>query len=202
MSSNISDVFVRHGGTGELVPARLHDSILPGHLDDHERLWKPLVTAEAEEHGHWDWRRKCDHFAPQLSYQSFALECEGEAQGLMIVNTIKRCRVPEQANKHLVYVEYLEAAPWNRRDVEGRVRYKGVGPVLIAAAVQLSIDEGNHGRIGLHSLPQADAFYREKCGMTDLGPDPDYHRLRYFEMTEGRAADFMGPGGNSDETTT
>lgn len=64
---------------------------------------------------------------------------------------------------------------------------------LIAAAIQLSIDEGNNGRIGLHSLPQSDAFYRNVCGMSDLGPDANYSEipLRYFEMDEMQAAAFM-----------
>lgn len=57
----------------------------------------------------------------------------------------------------------------------------------------MSVDEGNRGRIGLHLLPQADIFYREKCGMTDLGPDTSYRPrpLRYFDMTEAQAAAFM-----------
>jgi hypothetical protein len=65
----------------------------------------------------------------------------------------------------------------------------------MAAAIQLSIDEGNLGRIGLHSLPQADAFY-SRCGMTDMGPDTNYPKfpLRYFEMTETQASSFMKGG--------
>ena len=189
-------VYVRDGRTGQLVPAELHDAILRRHLDDYLQNWKPLVSAHGEQHGHWDWERKCAVCSGQLIYQGFALECNEQVQGLMIVNTIKRCRIPEQANRHLVYVEYLEAAPWNRRSIPNFKQFKGVGTVLIAAAIQLSIDEGNHGRIGLHSLPQADAFYRNKCGMTDLGPDASYHPypLRYFEMTEAQARAFMNQG--------
>jgi hypothetical protein len=85
---------------------------------------------------------------------------------------------------HLVYIEYLEAAPWNRGTDQ---ELKGIGTVLMAAAIQLSINEGNHGRIGLHSLPQADTFYKDRCGMIDIGPDFFYNTeypLRYFEMTE------------------
>ena len=111
----------------------------------------------------------------------------------MVVNTIKRSRLPQQAGQHLVYVEYVQAAPWNRHAVSGRASYRGVGTVLMAAAIQQSVDEGYHGRIGLHSLPQADTFYRDACGMTDLGPDPSYSRvpLRYFEMTEDQASVFL-----------
>ena len=191
--SSTSVVYLRDGATGQLVQAELHDSILQRHLDDHKIHWNPLIVAQREQHGHWDWEQKWSHFSAQLSYQSFAIECNGQTQGLMIVNTIKRCRIQQQANKHLVYVEYLEAAPWNRRDIPNCNWFSGVGTVLIAAAIQLSIDEGNHGRIGLHSLPQADTFYRDKCGMTDLGPDASYnpHSLRYFEMTKAQAAAFI-----------
>jgi hypothetical protein len=191
VSAIISQVFLRDGATGGLILADLYDSILPKHLDDHEQLWKPLITSQATQHGHWDWRKKMAHYSAQLSYQSFAIECLGKTQGLMIVNTMKRGRIQSQANKHLVYVEYLEAAPWNRGSTP---THKGIGIVLMAAAIQLSIDEGNQGRIGLHSLPQADSFYRDRCGMTDLGPDASYHPkvpLRYFEMTEAQAMSYM-----------
>ncbi len=117
----------------------------------------------------------------------------------MIVNTMKRCRIPAQANRQLVYVEYLEAAQWNRG--AGQL-YKGVGTVMIAVAIQLSIEEGNQGRVGLYSLPQADSFYGDHCGMTDTGPDTscDAHfPLRYFEMTQAKAAIFL-KGPKSDET--
>lgn len=193
MSSTSSEVFLRDGASGQLVKAELHDTILQRHLDDHKNHWKPLIAAQGEQHGHWDWDTKWSHFSAQLSYQSLAIECNGQTQGMMIVNTIKRCRIQQQANKHLVYVEYLEAAPWNRKNLANLTRFKGVGTVMIAAAIQLSIDEGNHGRLGLHSLPQADTFYRDKCGMTDLGPDASYdpHPLRYFEMTEAQAAAFI-----------
>jgi hypothetical protein len=119
----------------------------------------------------------------------------------MTVNTIKRCRLPQQMNKHLVYVEYLEVAPWNRRAVTNAPRYKGVGTVLMAAAIQLSLDEGNNGRIGLHSLPQADTFYRDVCQMTDLGPDATYpsYPLRYFEMTAEQASAFMQEKGGEHQ---
>jgi hypothetical protein len=195
VSPNISQVFLRDGATGELISADLYDSILPKHLDDHEKHWKPLIVSQAPQHAHWDWRKKMAYYSMQLSYQSFAIECSGRTQGLMIVNTMKRGRIQSQANKHLVYVEYLEAAPWNRGPIP---TYKGIGTVLMAAAIQLSIDEGNQGRIGLHSLPQADSFYKDRCGMTDLGPDVSYHPkvpLRYFEMTEAQAARYL-EGGN------
>jgi hypothetical protein len=65
-----------------------------------------------------------------------------------------------------------------------------VGSILLGTAINLSHDEGFGGRLGLHSLPQADSFYRDKLGMTELGPDISKQNLRYFEMTPGQANDF------------
>lgn len=45
---------------------------------------------------------------------------------------------------------------------------------------------------GLHSLPQANGFYANTCGMTDLGPG--YDNLRYFEMTPEQAQVFIAKG--------
>lgn len=109
----------------------------------------------------------------------------------MIVNTLKRCRIPQQKGQHLIYVEYLETAPWNHGT---NPKFKGVGTVLIAAAIQLSNDDGSDGRIGLHSLPQADSFYRDRCKMTDLGIDKSYSNLRYFEMTKEQSEKFLKGG--------
>ncbi len=192
MTTEFSSVFLRAGATGRLVPAELYPEIPQRHLDQHEQFWKPLIAARSEEHGHWDWRRKMRQYKGQLGYQSFSVECEERLQGLMLVNTLQRCRLASQASQHMVYVEYLEAAPWNRPLGTAQPVYKGVGTILLAAAIQLSRDEGFRGRIGLHSLPQADAFYRH-CGMTDTGPDEDYpsYPLRYFEMTQAQAMDFI-----------
>ena len=49
-------------------------------------------------------------------------------------------------------------------------------------------------RIGLHSLPQANGFYANTCGMTDLGADLDHRGLRYFEMTPEQAQAFIAKG--------
>ena len=61
-------------------------------------------------------------------------------------------------------------------------KFRGCGYVLITEAIRLSRQRGYNGRIGLHSLPQAEDFYRRKCGMTDLGEDTNYEGLHYLEM--------------------
>ena len=108
----------------------------------------------------------------------------------MIVNTMEYCRLDVQKGKMLVHIEFLEKAPWNRSSLTANRRYKRVGPALVDVAIQLSMHEGFEGRIGLHSLPQSEEWYRDCCGMTDLGTDPKKQNLRYFEMTKERANAF------------
>jgi len=75
-------------------------------------------------------------------------------------------------------------------------RYCGVGSIFIRTAIEVSRLEGFKGRIGLHSLPQSESFYGNKCGMTDLGKDSNYQDLRYFEMTPEQALSFVLKGGS------
>ena len=148
------------------------------------------------EHAHWDWRAKAEHISGILAYQILGIECDHAIQGMMLIATEgKACRVLDQHAKPLVYIHFLATAPWNDPDFVSLPRYGGVGKVFIAAAIQLSIDNGFKGRIGLHSLPQADQFY-SACGMTDLGQDssPNAQNLHYYEMTQKQAETFMTRG--------
>ena len=69
-------------------------------------------------------------------------------------------------------------------------RFFGVGAVLVAEAIYLSREEGCDGRVGLHSLPQAEGFYA-RCGMTRVGFDPDYYDLPYYEFTSQQATNWL-----------
>ena len=82
--------------------------------------------------------------------------------------TMKRYRIDSQRGRHSV-CEYVENAPWNRKELFDPPRYRGVGSVLIRAAVVLSEDLEFHGWIGLHSLPQVNGVHADTCGMNDLG---------------------------------
>lgn len=190
------------------APAELLDAITDQQLADWEAEWVPelfkavqrLRRAGVErrlwpESRHWDWRRKAATLQGMLAHPGFSVVCQGVTQGMMILDTtMKRCRIEGQKGKNLVYVEFVENAPWNRRELFDPPRYRGVGSVLIRAAVALSHQEEFRGRIGLHSLPQANGFYANTCGMTDMGQDPDHQNLRYFEMTPEQAEAFIEKG--------
>ncbi len=100
-------------------------------------------------------------------------------------------RHPDHERADLIYIERLASAPWNRPGFSDTPLYKGVGQLLLAAGVNLSLDEELGGRIGLHSLPGAETFYRDVIGMTDLGADTKHHGLQYFELSDAQAAKFL-----------
>src|SRR5258708_32770665 len=107
--------------------------------------------------------------------------------GLRCVSKARRSGVAGKQGAPRIHVDVLARAPWTRHGFTENPKYKGVGQILIQAAISLSIEEEFKGRVGLHSLPQSETWYREILGMIDLGPDPDYQNLKYFEMTGEQA---------------
>lgn len=190
------------------VQARLLHTITEQQLNHWAAEWRPVVMAAVErmrqagtplpQDRHWNWQAKTQHLRTMLAHQFFAIECQGMTQGLMIVDTsTRRCRLESQKGQHLVYIDYVEVAPWNRPGFVEHPRYRGIGSQLVAAAITLSQEEEFKGRVGLHSLPQADGFYRDVCEMTDMGPDDDYSGMHYFEMTPEQALKFINGGDES-----
>lgn len=204
MSERLGTFALENRHTGALEEAELHSPISPRHIADFDQHWKPAIhqrlrrmpqgtqTADADlQDWHWDWQRKADEFAGRMDYESFAVECDGMTQGLMLCSLVQVAREASQRNQHMVYVDYVHAAPWNRPRFTDTPLYKGVGGILISAAVSLSREQEFSGRVGLHSLPQSEGWYRNHCGMTDLGVDVNYQNLRYFEMTADQADRFL-----------
>jgi hypothetical protein len=203
--SERSVVYLKDRQSGQLVEATLLDGLDRAEVEGAEGQWIPFLQEQLQklkargiskekwpEHSHWDWRQKYEATEGLLAYRMFGIECQSRMQGMMLVTTAgKTCRIVSQRNKPLVYVHFLAAAPWNLPSIVSEPRFALVGSVMIAAAIHLSLAEEFSGRIGLHSLPQADDWYSRGCGMTDLGPDPAVQNLRYFEMTPEQAAEFL-----------
>lgn len=209
MSVTIHPIALLNAESGQPVLAELWEAVTEQQLADWEAEWMPELFRSIQrmhragverrhwpQNRHWNWRRKADVLQRLLTHQGFSIMCDGVTQGMMFVDvSTHRARIEHQRGQHLVYVEFVENAPWNRRELTGGApRYRGVGSVLIGAAIALSQAEEFKGRIGLHSLPQANAFYANTCGMTDLGIDPEYQNLRYFEMTPEQAEAFIQRG--------
>jgi hypothetical protein len=71
-----------------------------------------------------------------------------------------------------------------------------VGTRLFEAAVQHSMEEGFHGRLGLHALPGSEGFYVNGCGMTPVGRDPHKQNLLWCEFTPQQAERYLAGEGS------
>jgi hypothetical protein len=199
MKSLVSAVDLLNRITGRFVEAQLYNGLDEKNLKDFESLWLPLLAKRAQrstqqelaeaqaQDARWDWRRKELAWGHALSYQAFAVEADTATQGLMYVSKHRHSRLAGQLGAPVIYVEAIATAPWNRPGFSPQPKYKGVGQVLMQAAISLSIDEEFKGRVALHALPQSETWYRTALGMSDLGPDPDDHNMRYFELTAAQA---------------
>jgi len=180
-------------------------------MDSIERLWGPArvelasamsAAGEHLESQHWRWHNKALQYPPEW-HCLVAIECEKQVQGLMALNTLLRPSILSPGG-WVVYVDYVEKAPWNFRVPSNRnlpasktPRFAGIGPLLIAEAIRMSIGKTASGRVGLHALPEAESFYSSRCGMRRIGPDPLYHNLVYFEYPEGVASQWLTDTGFS-----
>ena len=192
-----------------MVAVELHDALRRADLELIERSWASdrarimadLLRADVARRAwpeslHWDWSRKASEL-DLLALRGFGIFCERAWQGAMMTRTVgHRAKLVEDRNKPLVYIDFLEAAPWNWRvaPIGQERRLKGVGVVLMREAVSQSIDEGFHGRVGLHALPQAEQFYSRVCGMTRVEEEPGAGPLVYFEFTRAQCRAFLQGG--------
>lgn len=191
--------------TKQFEAATLVTPIEQQDVDCFAQHWRPLLDGKVQDlkaqdqytahalgnawaqDAHWDWSEKLPERSGQLEWNSVALRCGGMTQGLMYLNLVQRCRSPGQEGQHLVYIDMVATAPWNRPTF-GLPGYRGVGDVLMTEAILLSMGEGFDGRVGLHSLPQANAFY-ERWGMMSLGRSKG--GLVYYELAAEKAHEHL-----------
>jgi hypothetical protein len=138
------------------------------------------------EHSHWNWKLKLEQERLEHSfYKCFAI-VRDEPQGLMMLKYGNEfvCRNAKQQGKPLVYLAYVESAPWNVKEYCDDILFSGIGREFYKTAIQFSRRLGFFGRVGLHSLPGAEGFYTSVCQMVFEGYDPTYDGLAYFESVE------------------
>jgi hypothetical protein len=190
------------------IAAWLHDELGALDLLDAEIVWMPqrlkavarmlragVAEADLPQHRHWNWWDKA-YELKMLATGGFGIHCDGQWQGLMMTTTVGHAaRLKPQLGKPLVYVKYLESAPWNVKAFAPNPTYGAVGTRLLEAAVRLSLAEGFAGRVGLHALPnpQTERFYQRR-GLIGLGPDSDMDNLPYYEFPAAAAMAFLNEG--------
>jgi hypothetical protein len=195
-------VHIQDCESGQFVEAILHERVDTDFASRADNAWltylairkAQLMSAgkiyDRPDYWHWRWEEKVSVRAHLLSTPTLGVERNGDIEGLMMLLTDGEfCRLPQQAKMPLVYVYYIASAPWNLPQL-GTPKYRGIGTVLLKAAVQMSLDLGFKGRIALHSLPRAEAFY-ERHGMKAHGIDPHKEHLKYYEMTAEAAKKFL-----------
>jgi hypothetical protein len=196
------------GSDGSLVDAELIEDIRESELDSYEQKWKPILAmasakttlADRPQDTHWDWSNKVSQTRGEsLRYLHFSIRAKNELQGMMQLEISQhRSRMVPQA--HIAYVDYLATAPWNRLGVRNLVdlksypMFRGIGSVLLKAAIETSKENEFGGRISLHSLKHSAGFY-QKLGMVSYGLDVDYLNLEYFEFDAQKALQFIADTG-------
>jgi GNAT superfamily N-acetyltransferase len=175
MSQNVELLY----GNGEIASAIICP-MNQGHLNDVLEIWRPMLREMDEEDAFWDWAFKKRVSLAQENYEAYAVEHENLTHGLLWLET-RNHRSQRSRGERLIYVEAITSAPWNRRSINPNPYLRGIGTLLLKFARQRSLDYGYGGRLGLHSLPNAASFY-EGQNMANLGSDPDYEDLEYFEF--------------------
>ena len=209
MKKRIGIVTLLNKDTAQFEEAHLFRGIDADNLADIEGRWQPLFKLKGQEairnglslsdinaeDAHWEWGKKSVFALNQpLLHDIYVLECGGRTQGIMLTTkggTSCFSRHPDHRRADMLYVELLASAPWNRPRLVSKPIYKGVGRVLLATAVSSSIEQEFDGRIGLHSLPGAEDYYKDVLQMTDFGADANHDDLRYFEFSSNQATSFL-----------
>ena len=188
--------------TGQPIDAELVDSLMPEDLMVLEAVWTPerariileigrvgLLHEERPQSLSWNWRAKAHHLRLTQA-KGYGVVCQEEWQGAMLTKSGTHfAHLGEAHGKPLVYIDFLEVAPWNwtiPRIGQAR-RFGRIGSHLFCRAVQQSFQDGFHGRVGLHALPQSAHFYGDICGMVPLGEDEEKDGLVYFELLKTQA---------------
>ena len=154
-------------------------------LPDADRV-KALSTIDAE-HTHWDWVSKSKHYQ-QNEYRWFFLLVENSVEAVCLTYHPKNSAID---GDKVFYIEYIAVAPWNKSHHLIDRRFSGIGSLFIIQ-IQNYFNSVDGYRFGfcLHSLPQAESYYRH-IGMTEF-PGHEKDNLAYFEMDASTAQVFCG----------
>ena len=197
MKEHLGDRDLFNRWTGSFEKASIYRGLDDANFQDFLKHWKPQLDKRAAEFSnwdeaakgnvqdaHWDWVGKAKD---EGVYDSFAIECDGVTQGLMLVDIAPHfAKIESQRGRDICYIELISSAPWNRPKFSDKPKYKGSGRILLATAISLSHELELKGRLGLHSLPESVSWY-ELLGLVNCGFD-GAKKMEYFELTEEGAA--------------
>ena len=145
--------------------------------------WQPLLQGDYSVS--WPWEREIADGLQRTG--RLVLAVAGDSLEALMSLSVRPAR---GADGDLLYVEYVQAAPWNERSAGAKRRFAGLGGLLLVVAAQLSREEGLHGRLGLHSKQEVEGFY-ERHQLRSYGPDSDEDGFVYFEGGNEWAYEFL-----------
>ena len=211
MSIRTAPILLWHVATQTDVDAELLYDVSFDELREIDSLWitylalgryemimrdEPLDTLPDSKG--WEWAAKLRlAIMERRAWRFFAIQYRSFLQGAIVISTKPaECMAQENMGMKALGVEYLSAAPWNlgrfMRTLRREPYLQEVGPNLMRVAISLSQATECDGRIYLHSVQKAARFYRDKCGMIDLGMvDVNGEVLGRFEMSSQQAAVYM-----------
>ena len=169
--------------TSEMVPARVMLGMNSSEISAVEMVWRQAryQLSFGAEHAHWDWNWK-SQLVNEKGVECIGLLCENEIQGMMLVTVEGHySRHESTVSLPLLYIDFIEVAPWNLPSSMQRPMFRNVGKCLIETASAMSVEIGFGGRIGLHSLAQSESYYKNVCGFHSFGFDTGNYFLTYFE---------------------
>jgi hypothetical protein len=172
------------------VQAIVSEGLTPRVLKQFQEVWQPKLQQLKAPDSHWDWPGLWRAYRKKKS-RFLSLVCENELQGLAWLD-YSGISSRSDSDQQIVYVQRISVAPWNRSEY-GMRRFRPVGLLFIREAVELSLEIGWRGRIGLHSLETAVNWYRSVLRMTAYGKDVEHENLEYFEFSDEQAAAFLEP---------
>ena len=191
-----------------VLKAELVTGLRPEDLIDIDRQWLALrqrvvrrlnnagVPPERwPESSGWNWVKKSAALK-LMAIRGFGIRIDERWIGVSMINVAQfTARLAPDQQKPLVYLEFIETAPdcWPVKITGVEPEFGGCGVQMLRQVVFESLDEGFHGRVGLHSLDQSRSFY-ERHGMTFIEVDAKKENLAYYEFTKETAAAFLRVG--------
>lgn len=137
----------------------------------------------------FNWPAICANEA--ATTKTVAIVRDGACQGLIQLATSFRYQCRDRKITNLVYVPFLEAAPWNVVLAATRRRYRNVGTTLLLIATSQSSSLNFDGRVGLNSIEQARGFYEHHGFAAKFGADCDSIFYETYMELEAEAAELL-----------
>jgi hypothetical protein len=155
----------------------------PSIIDYEEVLQNDIML----EDYHWNWLKKAIAYNI-TGYDWFFLKTPDGIQGICLTFHPKKSAIK---SIDIFYIHYLASAPWNRVSKLYERKYKGVATEIIKQ-IQLYFIKTYQYSYGfsLHSLPQAETFYRN-LGMKYFSKY-DKDGLFFYEMDYENAVLLVG----------